>query len=139
MEFNATFVVSIISFLIFTFLMNEILYKPITKIVNERESLISENYDNAQKSKQKTSDIYKQKEDRLTQTATYNKKLTAEKMTEANNQAKVKIQEAKDTSVFQINSAKSDLQNNKLTLESEMNSRIDELADSISAKVLGEI
>lgn len=139
MEFNATFVVSIISFLIFTFLMNEILYKPITKIVTERESLISENYDNAQKSKQKTSDIYKQKEDRLTQTATYNKKLTAEKMTEANNQAKVKIQEAKDTSVFQINSAKSDLQNNKLTLESEMNSRIDELADSISAKVLGEI
>lgn len=139
MEFNATFVVSIISFLIFTFLMNEILYKPITKIVNERESLISENYDNAQKSKQKTSDIYKQKEDRLTQTATYNKKLTAEKMTEANNQAKVKIQEAKDTSVFQINTAKSDLQNNKLTLESEMNSRIDELADSISAKVLGEI
>ncbi len=139
MEFNATFVVSIISFLIFTFLMNEILYKPITKIVTERESLISENYDNAQKSKQKTSDIYKQKEDRLTQTATYNKKLTAEKMTEANNQAKVKIQEAKDTSVFQINTAKSDLQNNKLTLESEMNSRIDELADSISAKVLGEI
>ena len=139
MEFNATFIVSVISFLLFTFFMNEILYKPITKIVDERESLIGQNYDNAQKSKQKTSDIYKQKEDRLTQTATYNKKLTAEKMAEANNQAKVKIQEAKDTSITQINSAKSDLQAGRLALESEMNSRIDELANNISAKVLGEI
>ena len=40
MEFNATFIVSVISFIIFTLLMNEILYKPVSKIVEEREHTI---------------------------------------------------------------------------------------------------
>ena len=36
MEFNATFIITAISFIIFVFLMNTILYRPLEKIVDER-------------------------------------------------------------------------------------------------------
>ena len=47
MEFNATFIVSIISFVVFVLIMNKIFYVPITKIVEEREKKLKENYDDA--------------------------------------------------------------------------------------------
>ena len=65
MEFNATFIVSIISFVIFTLLMNEILYKPITKIVEEREHVINDNYECANTSKDKTTAIYTDRVEKL--------------------------------------------------------------------------
>lgn len=138
MEFNATFIVSIISFILFTLIMNEILYKPVTKIVEEREHLINENYENAHASNEKASAIYADREDKLNKTAAENKKLTAEKLADANNQAKIKTNEAKQNSVEQINSAKSELINKSEVLNNELNSRIDGLAENISAKVLGE-
>ncbi len=138
MEFNATFIVSIISFIVFTLIMNEILYKPITNIVEEREHMINENYENAAVSKDKTTAIYTDRDEKLSKTAADNKKLTAEKMAEANNLAKNKTTEAKQNSTAQINEAKSDIQNRSEVLNNELKGRIDELADNISAKVLGE-
>ena len=44
MEFNGTFFAVIISFIIFVFLMNKVLYAPIRKIVKERNSLVTGNY-----------------------------------------------------------------------------------------------
>ncbi len=51
MEFNATFIVSAISFIVFTIIMNAIFYKPIQKIVTERQKFIDENYEEAKKHK----------------------------------------------------------------------------------------
>ena len=39
MEFNATFLVSFVSFIVFVVLMNQILYRPLDKIVRERKSI----------------------------------------------------------------------------------------------------
>ena len=36
MEFNATFFVTAISFIVFTFIMNKIFYTPLTKVIDER-------------------------------------------------------------------------------------------------------
>lgn len=57
MEFNATFLISAISFIVFTFLMNVILYKPLEKVVNEREELINGNYSDADKNKEKAKSL----------------------------------------------------------------------------------
>ena len=138
MEFNATFIVSIISFIVFTLIMNEILYKPITNIVEEREHMINENYENAAVSKDKTTAIYTDRDEKLSKTAADNKKLTAEKMAEANNIAKNKTNEAKQNSAAQIDSAKQEIQSKSEVLNNEVKGRINELAESISAKVLGE-
>ncbi len=43
LEFDATFLITAISFIIFMAIMNKILYKPITKIIGEREKFYEEN------------------------------------------------------------------------------------------------
>ncbi len=43
MEFNGTFLIATISFIIFTLLMNKILYKPINDIIEKRDRLFDDN------------------------------------------------------------------------------------------------
>ena len=40
MEFNATFIASAISFIVFTLIMNAVFYKPLGKVVSERQKFI---------------------------------------------------------------------------------------------------
>jgi len=42
MEFNATFLATIITFVIFVFLMNKVLYKPMAEIVAKRQDALTE-------------------------------------------------------------------------------------------------
>ena len=139
MEFNATFIVSLVSFLVFTFVMNKILYQPITKIVDEREKLINDNHESALLCNEKVCAIHSQKESRLAEVAAENKKMTAEKLHEANILAKNKTNEAKRNSVEQINNAKSVINDETITLNNEINGRIDEFANIICSKVLGDV
>jgi len=55
MEFNATFLATIVSFVIFVFLMNKILYAPILNIMEERKNFIDENYKCANENNEKSS------------------------------------------------------------------------------------
>ena len=43
LEFNATFFVAMASFVIFMMIMNAILYKPLERIVKERQDIIDKN------------------------------------------------------------------------------------------------
>lgn len=65
MEFNATFIVAFISFIIFTFIMNIILYKPINNIVSKRKNYIDTNYDKAKDNSEKTKTILEDRKNQL--------------------------------------------------------------------------
>ena len=43
MEFNATFLVSAISFIVFVFIMNTVLYRPVIRIMEERQAFLDKN------------------------------------------------------------------------------------------------
>ena len=66
--FNATFIVSLISFILFVFIMNKILYEPIYEIIEKRKKFIDENYNNANINSQKSLAILKDKEDKINKT-----------------------------------------------------------------------
>ena len=65
MEFNGTFIVAFISFIIFTFIMNIILYKPINDIVSKRKNYIDTNYDKAKDNSEKTKAILEDRKNQL--------------------------------------------------------------------------
>ena len=65
MEFNGTFFVTIISFLVFVYLMNRILYSPILNIMSERRSFIDGNYRAARENDEKSDSLTQEREDRL--------------------------------------------------------------------------
>lgn len=65
MEFNATFLVSAISFILFTLIMNKIFYKPLEKVMAERQKFIDDAKTDALNSSSKADAILKDREDRL--------------------------------------------------------------------------
>lgn len=65
MEFNGTFLVTIISFVLFVFVMNKILYEPISNIVAQRREFVDENLRTADINHKKANEISAQKEEKL--------------------------------------------------------------------------
>ena len=59
MEFNATFIISAISFIVFTLIMNAIFYKPLQKVVSERQKFIDETLEEAKVHTKKSEAILK--------------------------------------------------------------------------------
>ncbi len=137
MEFNATFLVSAISFIIFTIIMNIIFYKPIEKIMNERQKFINEAKNDALNSNSKADEILKNRETRLNQSITDSKKLVAEKVNQANENSKILTGQAKQKSQEEIASAKSNLLNEANLTTDELKTKVKDLAEVISSKVMG--
>ena len=65
MEFNATFLVAFFSFIVFTVIMNLILYKPINNIVLKRKQLVDANYEEAHENSDKAVSILLDKEKQI--------------------------------------------------------------------------
>lgn len=137
-EFNATFLIAMVSFVLFIIIMNKILYKPILFIVNEREAYIDGNNKAALDSKNKIKNILYDKEKRLNDAALKSKQLIAERVqTENENSAKL-AEEAKAKSLSDINSAKENLKDEANKTKEILKTNVVDLAESISSKILGE-
>lgn len=54
MEFDATFLIAAISFVVFVFIMNMVFYAPVMKIMQERNSVVEENFNSAKALNEKT-------------------------------------------------------------------------------------
>ena len=137
MEFNATFLISAISFILFTLIMNKIFYKPLERVMDERQKFIDDTKSDAEKSNLKAQAIINDREERLTKSATESKKLVADKINEANENSKIVTSNAKQKSQEEIASAKSALKNEAQQTTEELKFKVKDLAEVISSKILG--
>lgn len=137
MEFNATFLVSAISFIVFVFLMNMIFYAPLEKIMTEREKLVKDTLNDAQKYKQDAEKLLLDRDLKLSQAADESKKIINDSVKKANIKAKEQIDTAKANSVEEINTKKAKLQEEHDDVKSKLAETEKELAKVISQKVLG--
>lgn len=137
MEFNATFLISAISFILFTLIMNKIFYKPLERVMDERQKFIDDTKSDAEKSNLKAQAIINDREERLTKSATDSKKLVADKINEANENSKIITSNAKQKSQEEIASAKSALKNEAQQTTEELKLKVKDLAEVISSKILG--
>lgn len=138
MEFNATFLISAISFIVFVFIMNAIFYKPLEKIVNEREKFISDTLDATNSAKEKAGAIAADKEHKLNKSRSDAKKLMNEKTEKAKLHKDDLTNEAKLKSTQATEAAKEELNRSNLDAEKQIEEQIATLAEMISKKVLGE-
>ena len=137
MEFNATFLVSMFSFIVFVFLMNKIFYAPVTDIINEREKLMNSNYDDTQEMSGKANALIKEREDKLSEAETSARKTIAEQIQESNARSKETIREAAEKSSLVISDKKSELKQEYSEAQTVLNSQIESLAEAVVSKVLG--
>lgn len=138
MEFNATFFISALSFIVFTFVMNAIFYKPLTRIIEERETYIKGAVDDAQNSEELASKLLKDKDDRLLKTDEETRKILTSSAQDANIKGDALSNEAKRQAQMKICAAKESLHTETEQVQNELKLKVKELAEEIASKVLNE-
>lgn len=136
MEFNATFLISAISFILFTLIMNKIFYKPLEKIMNERENFINDNLNDAKNSKDKAEFLLKDKDEKLAKSLIEARTIISKEVDATNKQSVQITAQAKQKSKEDIDLAKQTLSNEVDGFEGELNSKISELADFLKDKII---
>ena len=137
MEFNGTFFAAIISFLVFVFVMNKLLYEPVRKIVNERNDFIDGNYKIANDNNSKADTLSKEREEKLVGAKEdardkYNEILAGYKEQRSNI-----VKDAQEKSHEDLEQAYSSLNNVSNEAKESLKSKMTDLANDIVEKVLG--
>ena len=137
MEFNATFLVSAISFIVFTIVMNKIFYRPLERVMDERQKFIDDIKSDALTSNERAEAILKDRDERLNQSFIKSKKIVADRVNEANTNSAICTAEAKQKSQEEISFAKSNLNEEAQSATLELKTKVKDLAETISSKILG--
>lgn len=136
MEFNATFLVSAISFIIFVFIMNFIFYSPLEKIITKREKLVDDTLNEANMNNEKAQCLLNEHDDKLANANIESKKLINDIVTDSELKARENTLQAKNEATKQINEQKEKLQLEKAQAQTELDNQVKMLADIIVEKVV---
>lgn len=136
MEFNATFLITAISFVIFTLIMNCIFYKPISNIIQKRNEYINETDKATLEINNRTDKIIKDRDEKIAKSLDESKKIVAEKTETSNEKASEMTKSAKKEVSEKIIESKKELQLNAKDLDTNMKPQINSLAEIIASKVL---
>lgn len=138
MEFNATFIVSAISFIVFTLIMNAIFYKPLSKTVSERQKFVDDTLKEAKAHSEKSEALLKDKAKKLETTKHDARKIISEKSDETKNQKSAMASDAQQKAIQEVDNAKSELQKSKDEAQAVLSEETKNLAQDIASKVLGK-
>lgn len=136
MEFNATFLISAISFILFTLLMNKIFYKPLGKIMNERENFINDNLNDAKISNDKAEFLLKDKDEKLAKSLIEARAIVSKELDATNKQSAQITAQAKQKAKNEVDLAKQSLSCEVEGFEDELNSKINELSEFLKNKII---
>ena len=137
MEFNATFIVSAISFIIFVVLMNIILYAPLQKVVEERKKTVDNNYNEANANSEKSTALLKDRADKILKAGQDAKSVINAKSNDANIKRDEITQSAKEESLKNIEANREYFDNATQEAKEVLKANVVGLAQSISDKFLG--
>ena len=138
MEFDATFLISVISFVVFVFIMNKIFYAPILKIMQERQHFVDENFNSARATKEETLTQIKLHDNELEKTR------EEARNTIASESKKIKQENAKLIAEFRremtndISKEKESLRNSAYEAKETLKEDAVNIAKSISGLILGD-
>ena len=137
MEFNGTFLVVIISFIVFVYLMNKLMYEPVRSIVLKREELIEGNYSEAETNNQKSKELTDERDTKLVSAREDARVQYIETLNEFKEQKNDIIQQAQNETADELNSAYENLNNVSNDAKNRLKGSITDLANDIVEKVLG--
>ena len=138
MEFNATFIVSAVSFIVFVFIMNAIFYKPLEKIVDERKKFIDDNYAQASEATNKSEFLLKDRNTKISKAGGDARKLMVETTDKAKNEKAELCLNTKNKTSEEIKAKKEELENSSKEAVENLKSSVGLIAETISSKILGE-
>ena len=137
MEFNGTFLATIISFVVFVLLMNKILYAPILKIMEERREYIDKNYKAVEENSIKIKKLTEKKNEKLTKAREEAKEKYLETVEEFKTQKAEIVMEAQEIARDELEKSRIELQNLSNEVKEGLKGSMTDLANDIVEKVIG--
>ena len=137
MEFNATFLATIITFIVFVILMNKILYAPILSIMEERRAFIDGNYREAEDNDIRAQGLAEEKEEKLQEAKDEAKEKYTEIVDDFKSQRSDIVADAQNSAKEEIERSKIELENVSNEVKNNLKGSMTDLANDIVEKVIG--
>ena len=138
-EFNATFLVAMLSFVVFIMIMNAIFYRPILNIMRKRDEYINSNYDEAKAFSEQAEKLDTKKAETIQQTQNECRTEIKNVVENAQGLASKNVQDARTEVKNEIQLKKDSLVRESEALEGVLKSSVvTDLASSITSKFMSK-
>ncbi len=138
MEINATILVSAISFIVFIFIMNKILYKPVLDIMEKRQNYIDANKNEADEHHKKAKQLLADKDARVAEAQRTSRDIVASKADAIKEEKSKVINDTKNSVSSYFSEQKQNLAHQKEEAAANMKHDVADLANRLTTKLMGE-
>ena len=138
MEINATILVSTISFIVFVFIMNSILYKPVMEIMEKRQKYIDDNKNEAQKHREKAQELLSEKETKVADAQRKSRDIVAAKAEALKEEKNKVLNDTKQSVGEYFAEQKNSLAKQKDEVTDNLKGDVADLANQLTTKLMGE-
>jgi F-type H+-transporting ATPase subunit b len=137
-DFNATLPLMALQFILLTLILTFIFYKPVGKVIEERETMISTSLSDASEKLLKADELYSQYDEQLKSARAEAQSIIAESEKEAKEIVALEISQARQDAVKLIQQTNKELEAQKSLALQKLETQVDELSDLIKEKLLGK-
>lgn len=137
-ELNGTFVVFVVSFLIFMWLLNEVMLKPVGRVIEERAALIEGDLATSKQSRADADKLVTQYEDHLRKIRSEAQSVIAKATEQANLKRNEELNKVSAAGRTKLDAAKSSIEAERASLIDALVGEEKELVETITRKVLGD-
>lgn len=135
---NGTYVLFIVSFLIFMALLNELLLKPVGKVVEARAAKITRELEAGKQAHKEAADLLKHYEDKLKEIRQQAQHLVGEAAEEATKTRAAEVSKVQGQGKARMDQARKDIDAEREALKPTMVGEEKDLAVLIARKVIGD-
>ena len=137
-DFNATLPLMAIQFILLTVVLTFVFYKPVSKVLDERESYINGNLTQASEKLTKADELYKQYDEQLKTARANAQSIIAQSEKEAKDVVATDISQARTDASKLIELTNKELEAQKSIALQQLELQVDELSQLIKEKLLGK-
>ena len=137
-DFNATLPLMAIQFILLTIVLTFVFYKPVAKVLEERETNISTNLAEASEKLLKADELYKQYDEQLKTARTDAQSIIAQSEKEAKDMVASEITQARQDASKLIQQTNNELEAQKSLALEKLETQVEELSQLIKEKLLGK-
>ena len=136
LQIDATIIFVFVSFVIFVFLMNLISYKPIMKVIEEREKLLVKNKQTVDETNLKNDNLTKEMNDEISKSKFESSKILKDTMDKNKLQKEESIKNKKENLLNSFIEFENEMNENSKKVKEELRNEIDSYVKSTVSKIL---
>ena len=137
-DFNATLPLMAIQFILLTVVLTFVFYKPVSKVIDDREIYVNDNLTTASEKLIKANDLYNEYGEQLKTARVNAQGIIAQSEKEAKDVVALEINDARQDAAKLIERTNKELETQKSLALKQLETQVDELSQLIKEKLLGK-